>query len=81
MPNMFAKCSSLEVLKIDNFNTSNLQNMWNMFANCTSLSDLDISQFDLRKVENMEGAFHNCLDSLIQKVMSQNEYLTKAILK
>jgi surface protein len=55
--------------------------MWNMFANCTSLSDLDISQFDLRKVENMEGAFHNCLDSLIQKVMSQNEYLTKAILK
>ena len=80
MDYLFAGCSSLININIDNFNTSLVTNMNNMFYNCISLTSLNLINFDTEKVLHMNGLFYNCksLTSLnlnnfnISKVISLN---------
>ncbi|MBQ9013212.1 MAG: BspA family leucine-rich repeat surface protein, partial [Bacilli bacterium] len=57
---LFTNCSSLKILKIDNFDTSKMNNMRQMFQGCTSLISVDVSSFDTSNVTNMQAMFSGC---------------------
>ena len=44
----------------DNFNTSNVTNMYGMFYGCSSLTGLNLSNFNTSNVTNMTGMFGYC---------------------
>ena len=44
----------------NNFNTSNVENMYGMFSWCKSLTDLDLSNFNTSKATNMGSMFYAC---------------------
>ena len=44
----------------NNFNTSNVTNMYSMFNDCSSLTSLNLSSFNTANVTNMAGMFYNC---------------------
>ena len=44
----------------ENFDTSNVQNMFHMFEHCNYLTSLDLSMFDTSSAENMAGMFEYC---------------------
>ena len=44
----------------NNFNTSNVTNMYSMFRDCSSLTSLNLSSFNTANVTNMDGMFYNC---------------------
>ncbi len=44
----------------NNFNTSNVENMYGMFQWCKSLTDLDLSSFNTSKVTDMHMLFYDC---------------------
>ena len=60
MQNMFMSCSSLRILDLSSFNTSNVTNMAYMFGYCYSLQSIDLSSFNTSKVTNMANMFTNC---------------------
>ena len=60
MNSMFANCSKLTVLKLSNFNTVNVTDMFGMFNDCSSLKELDLSNFNTTKVTNMQAMFAHC---------------------
>ena len=45
---------------LNNFDTSNVINMYAMFLNCSSLTTLDVSHFDTSKVTDMRFMFYYC---------------------
>jgi len=57
MEKMFYGCSSLESLDINNWDTSNVSNMWGMFQGCRSLTSLDLSSWDTSNVTDMAFMF------------------------
>lgn len=63
---LFANAQELEVIRLDNFDTSHVTNMNFMFGNCISLKALDVSMFDTACVTDMGGMFFGCeqLESL-----------------
>ena len=44
----------------DNFNTTNVTNMFQIFLNCSSLTNLDLSSFNTANVTNMSIMFSGC---------------------
>ena len=44
----------------DNFNTTNVTNMFQIFVNCSSLTNLDLSNFNTINVTNMGSMFNYC---------------------
>ena len=44
----------------DNFNTSNVTDMWGMFYNCRSLTSLNLSSFNTSNVTSMSCMFDGC---------------------
>ena len=44
----------------DNFNTTNVTNMFKIFVNCSSLTNLDLSNFNTINVTNMGSMFNYC---------------------
>ena len=44
----------------DNFNTTNVTNMFQIFVKCSSLTNLDLSNFNTSNVTNMYGMFVVC---------------------
>ena len=46
--------------KIENLNTSRVEDMQYMFCNCSELRYLDLSSFNTAKAENMKSMFRNC---------------------
>ena len=57
---MFAECTKLKHLDLDNFNSSYVTNMSCMFMQCTSLEDLNINKLDTQNVKDMSGMFYGC---------------------
>lgn len=57
---LFTGCSALKVLKIDNFDTSKMNNMRQMFQSCTSLISLNVSSFNTSNVTDMMYMFRGC---------------------
>ena len=53
-------CKSMEVLDVQDFDTSKVTDMSYMFYGLTKVTDLDVSGFDTRNVTNMSGMFYNC---------------------
>ena len=50
MSYMFAGCSSLKELNLNNFNTNSVTNMRSMFNGCSSLKELNLNNFNTNKV-------------------------------
>lgn len=63
---LFANAQKLEVIRLDNFDTSHVTNMNFMFGNCKGLKVLDVSGLDTASVTDMGGMFFGCeqLESL-----------------
>ena len=57
---MFANCSSLGILYLDDFDTSCTQNFNSMFYGCTYLYNLAVGNFDTENVEDMSYMFYGC---------------------
>ena len=57
---MFAGCSNLTSVKLSNFNTANVTNMFCMFNCASALTSLDLSSFNTAKVTNMQNMFNSC---------------------
>ena len=53
----FQYCNNLKVL---NFDTSHVTNMYGMFSNCKNLTSLDLSNFNTSNVMIMQGMFSTC---------------------
>ena len=60
MEGMFARCSSLKELNLNNFNTNNVTNMRWMFYGCSSLEELNLNNFNTNNVTSMSYMFSNC---------------------
>ena len=61
MRSMFANCSSLTELNLQNFNTENVTDMKYMFNSCNSLKILEFSKnFNTTNVEDMSCMFYKC---------------------
>ena len=60
MRSMFANCSSLTELNLQNFNTENVTDMKFMFYECSNLTELDLKNFNTTKVFHMNSMFYEC---------------------
>ena len=60
MRSMFANCSSLTELNLQNFNTENVTDMKFMFYECSNLTELDLKNFNTTKVFHMNSMFYKC---------------------
>ena len=60
MDYMFDRCSSLSILDLSNFQTSNVIDMSYMFNECRSLTSLIISTFTIPEVKSLRGMFQYC---------------------
>ena len=60
MGSMFAGCSLVERLDVENFDVSNVENFSSMFAGCTGLKYLDLSMWDVSNATNMGSMFGGC---------------------
>jgi surface protein len=57
----FSDCKNLiEIVSIENLNTSKVETMDRMFEHCHSLKILDVSGFNTENVSNMFGMFSEC---------------------
>ena len=65
---MFATCSSLTKLDLQNFNTTNVTDMKGMFDNCGNLTELDLQNFNTTNVEDMGYMFTDCINLTKLKV-------------
>lgn len=54
------KGDSLDILGIDTWDTSNVQDMSCMFQQCNNLITLNVSNWDTSNVTNMQSMFANC---------------------
>ena len=57
---MFALCSNLESVNLNNINTSECRNFRNMFAGCESLTSLNLHNFDTLNAYDMSYIFNGC---------------------
>ena len=57
---MFAECTKLKHLDLDNFYSKDVTNMSCMFIQCTSLEDLNINKIDTQNVNDISGMFYGC---------------------
>ena len=58
--NLFYRLSKVKEIAFDNFDTSQVTNMYWMFSRCRSLTSLDVSKFDTSQVTNMHSMFWEC---------------------
>ena len=65
MNQMFHNCISLLSLKIDNFDTSKVTDMFSMFGNCGSLISLNLTNFRIIEVQNCTNILIDCDNDLI----------------
>ena len=73
MSYIFAGCSSLEELNVNNFNTNNVTDMNAMFWGCSSLKELNLNNFNTDNVTDMRCMFSGCSDDLKRKIKSENK--------
>ena len=57
---MFAYCTGLEFLIIDNFNTPLLTNLGYIFYDCSSLISLNLNNFNTSSIDDMSSMFEGC---------------------
>ena len=82
---MFEGCTNLTTINnIDQWDTSNVTNMWRMFSDCRNLERLDLSNFDMSKVDTSaepllmffgcnnlrELRLDNCSNDTINKIIN-----------
>lgn len=58
--NIFGSCTSLKLLDIKNFDTSQVTNMSYMFALCNSITNLDLVNLNTSQVTDMSYMFTDC---------------------
>jgi len=57
---LFYNCSSLKLIDLSSFKTTEIKSMISMFENCSSLESLDLVSFNTSNVQNMSCMFRNC---------------------
>ncbi|MBR3645452.1 MAG: BspA family leucine-rich repeat surface protein, partial [Lachnospiraceae bacterium] len=57
---MFYNCKNLTSITLNEFDTSDVKNMFCMFDRCESLESLDLSNFDTSKTKDMACMFIEC---------------------
>jgi len=57
---MFAKCTNLKKIDLNNFYSKEVTNMSCMFMKCISLEDINIDNLDTKKVNDIRGMFYGC---------------------
>ena len=60
MTSMFESCSSLTIIDLSGFDTSQVTSMSRMFNSCSSLAIIDLSGFGTSKVTAMDSMFNSC---------------------
>ena len=60
MTSMFESCSSLTIIDLSGFDTSQVTSMSRMFNSCSSLAIIDLSGFGTSKVTAMDSMFNIC---------------------
>ena len=60
LANCFNGCTSLNSLKLRDFDTSNCTNMQGMFQNCSKMTKIDVTNFNTENVTNMNAMFSGC---------------------
>ena len=78
MSYMFAGCSSLKQINLNNFNTNNVTNMSSMFDGCSSLKKLNLTNFNTSNVTDMRWMFSECPYDLKRKIKSENKNIRDA---
>ena len=56
----FSNCTSLESVKINNWNTNEITSLQGMFNNCEMLKTLDLSNWDTHNVTDTSRMFNGC---------------------
>ena len=74
MHNMFSCSNVSEIKGLENFNTSNVTDMYHMFNWCEKLERLNLCSFDTRNVTDMELMLGNML-KLKQVKVGTNWYV------
>ena len=74
---MFARCSSLKELNLNNFNTNNVTDMYGMFYGCSSLKELNFNNFNTNNVTDMSCMFGKCSDEIKLKIKSKFNKFTE----
>ena len=57
---MFRNCYFITNLKVENFNTENVEDFSNMFNYCLNLTNVDVSKFKFKKVKSLFNMFADC---------------------
>ena len=72
MSGMFANCTGLTFLNLNNINTANVTNMRGMFAGCTGLTEIELDRLNTGNVTNMSEMFNGCTTLMTLDVSSLN---------
>ena len=73
MEYMFNGSKVTEIIGLENFNTSKVENMYGTFANL-KIEELDLSSFDTNKVTNMSWMFINCPN--LKRIFASDKFIT-----
>lgn len=60
LDNLNTPTKLVEIVGLEDFNTSRVRYMTGMFANCSSIEALNVSNFDTSSVQDMNGMFFGC---------------------
>jgi surface protein len=62
MHDMFYSCREAKIIKVDNFDTSKVENMQAMFYGCHTIEALDLRSFNTDKVTDVKYMFCCCYE-------------------
>ena len=81
---MFAVCSSLKELNLNNFNTNNVTDMSSMFHGCSSLNELNLNNFNTNNVIYMNANemyyhiyFNDNKEEIKRNYLNENDNVSK----
>ena len=73
----FMSCTALETLKVDNWKTPKLTEVWSIFANCSSLKTLSgLENWEPAQISNLRQAFLGC--SSLSDISAISQWKIKA---
>lgn len=75
--NLFMKCSSLQVIDTEVFDTAAVTDMRGMFLFCENLTTLNLSGFDTAAVTNMGSMFCDC--KKLETIVFSNKFITSNV--
>ena len=79
---MFHNCDNLTIINVENWNTSNITNMYSAFGNCYNLTDINVDNWNMINTNTINYMFTRCnnlidksIDSIINMCLNCNNVL------